>query len=139
MLENSDISSYQKESKNLAVEISGQIQGLYNLLETNKEKIIVISDQYFINSLMTGFNSIETMDYRNFDLITNILLKLNGEEELADLQSKISEDTSLYKISDLESFLDKEIFTFIYECLLLPLLIIVTNLLLLIFIRGIKK
>ena len=88
---------------------------------------------------MTGFNSIETMDYRNFDLITNILLKLNGEEELADLQSKISEDTSLYKISDLESFLDKEIFTFIYECLLLPLLIIVTNLLLLIFIRGIKK
>ena len=59
MLENSDISSYQKESKNLAVEISGQIQGLYNLLETNKEKIIVISDQYFINSLMTGFNSID--------------------------------------------------------------------------------
>ncbi|MCR4742053.1 MAG: GldG family protein [Treponema sp.] len=139
MLENSDISNYPKESKILAVEITGQIQGLYNLLETNKEKIIVIPDQYFINTLMTGYNSMEVMDYRNFELITNLLLKLNGEEELAELQSRISEDTSLYKISDLESFLDKEIFTFIYECLLLPLLILVTNLLIFVIVKGHKK
>lgn len=122
ILDTVNTSNYTKETKNLAVKISGSLKGLFNNLETSNQEIIVISDQYFLNSLMTGYNSGNTGDYRNFDLITNILLKLNGEEELAELQSRTTSDTTLYKITDLQQFIKIQLLTYLYFIVFIPVL-----------------
>lgn len=76
-------------TKLLGTIIEGKLSGLYNDFESDKSaKIFVIPDQYFLNSLMNEYIGGEYGDYRNFDFLVNSLLKLNGETELAELQSK---------------------------------------------------
>lgn len=66
----------------------------------------VISDQYFLNALMTGFTSAsEQGDFRNYDYVASILLKLRGEDEIGALMRKTSFSNSLYKIQTEEDFL----------------------------------
>ena len=110
--------------------IEGQISGLYNNLTRQDAKIIVISDQYFVNSLMTSYIGGQTGDYRNFEVITNALLKLNGEEQLAQIQGKISKDTSLYKVTDNFDFLKKRNIVFIFLFAVLPLFVLICGVLL---------
>lgn len=57
----------------------------------------VISDQYFASYYTNGFIGGETGDFRNFMFLTNLFWKMNGNAELAALQSKTTRDTSLYK------------------------------------------
>lgn len=67
--------------------------------------VTVVSDQYFVHDLLTGFiASSQSADSRNFQFLTRELLKLRGEDSLADLLSKRSSDHSLYKIADSEQF-----------------------------------
>ena len=73
---------------------------------------------------MNGYIGGETGDYRNFEFLTNALLKLNGEEELAALQSRTTRDTSLYKVADLVQMNSLRLITFIILFAILPLLLI---------------
>lgn len=108
----------------LAAQISGELQGLYNVASIKDARIIVIPDQYFVNSLMTGYIGGEYGDYRNFDLVSDILLRLNGEEELANLYNKGKVDSSLFKISSQESaeLIKKQTLSFLF--IVYPILII---------------
>jgi len=114
----------------LGAEITGPLSGLYNFADTQNSHIIVISDQYFVNSLMTGYIGGDNGDYRNFEFLTNALLKLNGEEELAALQSRTNRDTSLYKITDLVQLNTLRLVTFIFLFIILPLVIIAAGVIL---------
>ena len=60
-------------------------------------KFYVISDQLFASFYTNGFIGGERGDFRNFMFLTNLFWKMNGMEELSDLQSKTSVDRSLYK------------------------------------------
>ena len=116
--------SAPKGSLILGAEITGPLKGLYNLESTQNSHIIVISDQYFATSLMNGYIGGENGDYRNFEFLTNTLLKLNGEEELAALQSRSSRDTSLYKVTDLASFNTFRLISYIILFIIVPFSII---------------
>ena len=96
LLEEADVSDKEKKQLVLCAEITGKITGLYNLAASDNSHIIVLPDPYFVNTLMTGYNGGEYGDYRNFGFMTNTLLKLNNEEELAELQGRSLKDNSLY-------------------------------------------
>lgn len=125
ILETINTSDQKKETQFFAVLIEGKMSGYYNNLSFDDAKIIVISDQYFVNSLMTSYIGGQTGDYRNFEVLTNALLKLNGEEQLARIQGKISKDTSLYKISDNFNFLKKRNILFIILFAVLPFIVLI--------------
>ena len=86
---------------------------------------MVIPDQYFVNSLMTGYIGGQNGDYRNFEFLTTSLLKLNGEEELAELNSRGSRDSSLYKVTDSLSFVRYQLITYLILYVLIPLAILI--------------
>lgn len=117
-------------TKILGAEIRGALSGLYNIGRSENSHIIVIPDQYFVSTLMNGYIGGDSGDYRNFEFLTNALLKLNGEEELAALQSRASRDTSLYKISDSVQLNTLRFITFIILFIILPLLILGTGVIL---------
>lgn len=110
--------------------ITGPLNGLYTTGRTENQSILVIPDQYFVSSLMTGYIGGETGDYRNFEFLTNSLLKLNGEEELAALQSRTTRDTSLYKVTDIVQFNTLRLITFIVLFVILPLSILAAGVIL---------
>ena len=122
--------SAPKGSLILGAEITGPLKGLYNLESTQNSHIIVISDQYFATSLMNGYIGGESGDYRNFEFLTNALLKLNGEEELAALQSRSSRDTSHYKVTDIVSFSTMRLVTYIILFVIVPFSIIAVGVIL---------
>lgn len=71
--------------------------------------IILIPDQFFLSSLMTGFISGEnSVDFRNYDFFVNQILKIQGEDELASLMEKSQPNRSLYKITDDAEFQQKK-------------------------------
>lgn len=98
--------------------------GKYILCATNG-KITVLSDQYFVHSLMTGFISGEkSVDFRNFDFLSSQLLRLRGDSQIADLMEKSKTVTTLYKITDLDEFLDERIKTIFINFIFLPLIFV---------------
>ncbi len=117
-------SGSEYSTKILAAEIQGAIPGLFNAVSSENSHLIIIPDQYFVSTLMNGYIGGDSGDYRNFEFLTNALLKLNGEEELAALQSRTSRDTSLYKVTDLVQMNTLRLITFIILFAILPLLLI---------------
>ena len=107
----------------IGAQITGELTGLYNYASCPDSNIIVIPDQYFVNTLMTGYIGGDFGDYRNFEFLSNCILKLQGEPELAALQSKTTRDTSLYKVSDLELFKKLRTRVYIIVFLLIPLIL----------------
>ncbi len=99
-----------------------QILSLYS---EGKDRIVLIPDQYFVNSLMLGYTGGTTGDYRNLDFMVNVLLKLNGEPELAEIQQKasFSSGKTLYKVFDSESFISAKNRTLFCMFILNPLII----------------
>lgn len=124
ILDSDSTANLEKGTQILGAEINGPLNGLYNLSHIENSRLIVIPDQYFVNSLMTGYIGGETGDYRNFEFMTNCLLKLNGEEDLAKLQSKTSRDTTFYKITDTNQFIRSKLIVYIILFGLIPVLII---------------
>ena len=124
------ISSTEYSTKILGAEIRGSLPGLYNASTSKDSHLIVIADQYFVSTLMNGYIGGDKGDYRNFEFLTNALLKLNGEEELAALQSRTSRDTSLYKVTDMVQFNALRLITFIIIFVILPLLLIAVGVIL---------
>ena len=66
-------------------------------------RIAVVADQYFAASLPLSYIGGEAGDYRNLDFLTHVVLKLSGDEKLAELQNK-SRSRPLYKTPDASSF-----------------------------------
>ena len=67
IVQESDFTEYKPGTKILCAKISGELNGLFTTNSTNNSNIIVIPDQYFVNSLMTGYIGGEYGDYRNFE------------------------------------------------------------------------
>ena len=111
-------------TKVLGAEIRGSLTGLFNAATAENSHLIIIPDQYFVSTLMNGYIGGDSGDYRNFEFLTNALLKLNGEEELAALQSRTIRDTSLYKVTDLVQMNTLRLITYIMLFVILPLLLI---------------
>jgi len=105
VLQTYDIKDKEKSTKTIGAKISGKITGLFTTLQADNANVIVIPDQYFVNSLMNGYIGGEYGDYRNYELITNILYNLNNESELSQIKSKLQVDESLFKISNTTDFL----------------------------------
>ncbi len=124
VLDTVNTSDLEKSTQILAAEITGPLTGLYNLAACQKSHIIVIPDQYFVNSLMTGYIGGDYGDYRNFEFLTTSLLKLNGENDLAELNSRASRDSSLYKVTDLLQFAKLQMITILCLFIIIPLFII---------------
>ena len=117
-------SNKQKSTQIVGVEISGKLDGLYNYGSTSSAKIFVLSDQYFVNSLMTGYIGGEFGDYRNFDFMIDELLYLSDNEDLMKIHSKNNFDKTLYKITDEYNFVKYEIITLVSLIFIFPILII---------------
>ena len=107
----------------VGAQITGPLTGLYNYASCNESNIIVIPDQYFLNTLMTGYIGGDFGDYRNFEFLSNSILKLLNEEELAGLQSRTKRDTSLYKINDSLQFKKLQTRIYIIIFALIPLIL----------------
>lgn len=125
ILETISTANKEKHSLILGALITGELKGLYNLAKTDTSNIIVIPDQYFLNSLMNEYIGGEYGDYRNFDFLTSTLLKLNEEEDLAILHDKAYRDTSLYKITDFNQFRALQSLLFTVLLILIPALLII--------------
>lgn len=98
---------------------------ILSLYSSGKDRIVLIPDQYFVNSLMLGYIGGTTGDFRNLDFMVNVLLKLNGEDELAEIQqrSSLSLGKSLYKVFDSDSFVSAKNRTLFCMFILNPLII----------------
>ncbi len=130
LLENTTSGKESYSTKLLGLEIKGSLPGLFIAGKSQNSHIILIPDQYFVSSLMNGYIGGDTGDYRNFEFLTNALLKLNGEEELAALQSRTRRDTSLYKITDLLQLNRLRLVTFLVLFIIIPLAMIALGVLL---------
>ena len=125
ILDTINTSNFLKDSQIVAAQINGPLNGLFNLGHTENSNIIVISDQYFVNSLMNGYIGGRYGDYRNYDFVTKTLLELNGEKELAELQSRSLVDKTLSKISDGSVIQQKKTSSYIMLFGLIPAFVIV--------------
>ena len=109
----------------------------------DKEKnlnVALISDQFFLNSLMTGFiSNSEQGDFRNYDYAASILLKLRGEEKLGLLIQKNVSNNSLYKISDENAFIKRQNLVLIVCFAVLPSAILIFALCFFIFRKKINS
>ena len=114
-----------KGTQIIGAQITGPLTGLFNYGSSSDSNIIVIPDQYFLNTLMTGYIGGDYGDYRNFDFISNCVLSLNGENDLAALQSKTSRDTSLYKITDLSQLVKLMRLVYAVIFIILPLVYVI--------------
>ena len=107
----------------IGAQITGGLTGLYNFGSCEDSNIIVIPDQYFLNTLMTGYIGGDFGDYRNFEFLSNCILNLQGESELANLQSKTTRDTSLYKINDITQFKRLQARVYLIIFVIIPLVL----------------
>ena len=80
---------------------------------------------------MLGYTGGETGDYRNLDFLVNQLLKLNGEENLAEIQehSTLTNKSSLYKTYNAELFKSAKNRTLGCMFIFVPALIILAGIL----------
>lgn len=111
----------------VGVHVSDSVYGFYNAGIFDNVEYEVITDQYFVHSLMLGYIGGAYGDYRNLDFLVNRLLRLNGEEELAVLQdsgASSAKNQFLYKVTDAESFRSARNQTIFCTFILNPLLII---------------
>lgn len=128
--------SIDNNRKVIAANITGPLSGLYTTYSCKKSNIIVIPDQYFLNSLMNGYIG----DTKNFFYMTNELLKLNNEHELSNLQNKTSSDKTLNKIVNENDLLKKKNITYTIIFFIVPLILILLEVFIIfIQIRKIKN
>ena len=102
---------YPTDSRGLQIlgaEISGRLRALYTDASVEYTKIIVIPDQYFLNTLMNNYSAqSDEADFSNFDFAVNTILKLMNENELAKLHQKSLQMGSSIKIQNDEEGLKK--------------------------------
>lgn len=89
--------------------------------------ITVISDQFFVSSILTGFISSENfVDFRNYDFLASELLNLKKENELSELMNKSKIPLSLYKITDLDLFENAKNNSIVLNFIIIPFVFIIS-------------
>ena len=127
--------SDDKGPKILGAEISGQLSGLFNLKNSSGEvKVIAISDQYFLNTLMNNYAAeADSADFSNFDFAVYSILYLMNESQLCKLHQKSLQSSSSLKIQNdaegIEQFKNLSLITMISLFIIIPVLIAVAALL----------
>lgn len=102
---------------------SGAENGQF-VVGAKKGNISLVSDQFFLSSLMTGFISGEAGgDFRNYDYLAKELLSLRGDDELSSLMEKASPVNSLHKITLEEDFISERNRTIALMFAALPLFV----------------
>ena len=116
------------QKKNAVVKLQGELNAYYQIGKIENSNLIIVPDQYFVHSLMLGYVGGALGDYRNLDFLVNQLLKINGEEELAYLQSKFSNQNNqfFHKVYDEISFIKAKNSTIFCVFILNPLIIFVS-------------
>lgn len=95
-----------------------------------KENVAVVSDQYFLSSLMTGvISQSDQADFRNFDYASSILLELKGEGDLALLMRKSRPVKSLYKITNQDELIKAVKRTIAINFIVIPIFILLIGIL----------
>lgn len=89
----------ERKSYTAGAYFDGELSAMYVPEKKGASRIAVVADQYFAASLPLSYIGGEAGDYRNLDFLTHIVLKLAGDEGLAELQNKESIRT-LYKTFD---------------------------------------
>ena len=110
------------------MKLQGELNAYYQIGKIENSNLIIVPDQYFVHSLMLGYVGGALGDYRNLDFLVNQLLKINGEEELAYLQSKFSNQNNqfFHKVYDEISFIKAKNSTIFCVFILNPLIIFVS-------------
>lgn len=94
---------FETKLKNVTtMSLQNQIIGAYSNYNCTdnvytKSQLYVIPDSLFASYNTNAFIGGESGDFRNFIFLTKIFWEMNGNSEIAQLQSKTSRDTSLYK------------------------------------------
>jgi ABC-type uncharacterized transport system involved in gliding motility auxiliary subunit len=103
-----------------AAEFEGRISGYYNQGIGKNVKLLVVSDQYFLDTMMMGYTSGEQGDFRNMEFLATALLNLRGERKLAELQSRGYKNMALYKITDASVFSHMQIRVVFFTMIVIP-------------------
>ena len=111
--------------KILGAEISGKLEGLFTGLSYEGARLVLIPDQYFLNSLMQNYSA---ADFSNFDFTVSSLLSLMNENELASLYEAHLTSANFMKISDEESFKNLANLSLWVLFLFIPLAVIILSL-----------
>lgn len=127
ILQTVNAANKEKGTLTIAAEITGPLTGLFNAAETDHSHIIVIPDQYMLNSLMNEYIGGDYGDYRNFEFLTTALLNLCGEEQLAQLHSKTNRDNSFYKVSDLGQFARLKLIVYGIAFVFIPIIVLIAG------------
>ncbi len=108
----------EKKSYITGALLNGHAKGFYTGKETENAFVYILTDQYFVNSLLTGYSASQNADYRNFHFLSKIVLDLRGEKEMAALLSKSYENHSGIKINEEDFRKIRQKLIFIYLDLL---------------------
>ena len=127
--------TYPAESRGIQIlgaEITGHLSALYTNSSVDNARIIVVPDQYFLNTLMNNYSSqSDEADFSNFDFAVNTILNLMNEGELSKLHKKSLAAGSGIKIQNDEEGLKKyktlAFVTILTLFLIIPLFIILSS------------
>lgn len=117
----------------LSCEVNGKVKSYFTdqMIDIS---FLLIPDQYFVHSWTIGYSGgFESLE--NFNFLISQLLKMNGENEMAQLHDRayFSIQKGLYKISDEKAFKKAKKNTYIISFALIPCLFILVYLVLFIF------
>ena len=116
---------YSKKVKStVACKIEGELSGYYGNKSCGNANVILISDQYFANDLALALSGGETGDFRNLSFISDALLRLGGNESLAELKKPLSASRPVYDMMDPKNYYSRQKAVFLIVFVLVPLLII---------------
>lgn len=115
----------QKCVSALGAKITGKISGLYNSLETAAPRVVLVSGEHFASDALLAMAGGEAGDFRNLHFLGTELLRLNGENDLAELKNSFgSSDAGLYKITSTDEAASAIRKTLAIQFLLMPLAIL---------------
>ena len=109
-----------------AFELDGAVRTFYSAAERRNARIILVPDPYFVSTRTLSFITDASASYGNFNFLTEGLLRLNGEDELAALHEKsfAVQQNAFYKTQTEVQFFAARKKTFLLSFVFMPFLII---------------
>ena len=109
-----------------AFELDGAVRTFYSAAERRNARIILVPDPYFVSTRALSFIADASASYGNFNFLTEGLLRLNGEDELAALHEKsfAVQQNAFYKTQTEVQFFAARKKTLLLSFVFMPFLII---------------
>ena len=109
-----------------AFELDGAVRTFYSAAERRNARIILVPDPYFVSTRALSFIADASASYGNFNFLTEGLLRLNGEDELAALHEKsfAVQQNAFYKTQTEVQFFAARKKTLFLSFVFMPFLII---------------